>query len=218
MTETYKKARSFVYRNARPLDFARWRYHFEGGSREEVLSTLAAYQNADGGFGHALEPDYWNPDSTPTATWAATNILREVGLRDPTHPIVQGILLYLDSGKDFVGGKWCTTVPGNNDHPHAVWWTCNDKVGVPSNNPTASLCGFALYFADASTPLFKKAAEIAAGSVAAFLEAGEEDSHTLNNFLDLLYYCEQIPGFSLFDLDTFRTTLYQAVNGAACVG
>ena len=48
----YNKARSFVYKNARPLDLARWKYLFEGGSKEDVLTALAAYQNEDGGFGH----------------------------------------------------------------------------------------------------------------------------------------------------------------------
>lgn len=85
--KTYKKARQFVYQNARPLDFARWKYHFEGGSREAVLDILSAYQNSDGGFGHALEPDFWNPDSTPTATWMATNILREGAGRKRVRPM-----------------------------------------------------------------------------------------------------------------------------------
>jgi len=52
---TYTRARAFIYRNARSLDIARFQYHFENGSREAVLAALAAYQNGDGGFGHALE-------------------------------------------------------------------------------------------------------------------------------------------------------------------
>ena len=50
----FERARRFIFRNARPLDFARWRFAFEGGSREDVLAALAAYQNGDGGFGHGL--------------------------------------------------------------------------------------------------------------------------------------------------------------------
>ena len=50
MNQTFKKARTFIYRNARPLDLARWQYHFKGGSKEAVLTTLAVYQNEDGGF------------------------------------------------------------------------------------------------------------------------------------------------------------------------
>ena len=54
MQKLYEKARRFVHLNARPLDFARWRYHFENGSAEDVLRILAFYQNDDGGFGHGL--------------------------------------------------------------------------------------------------------------------------------------------------------------------
>ena len=43
----YHRARRFVYKNARPLELAKWQYHFENGSREAVLETLACYQNTD---------------------------------------------------------------------------------------------------------------------------------------------------------------------------
>src|SRR5690554_3840316 len=119
---TYQKARQFIYRNARPLDLARWQYHFEGGDREAVLTALAAYQNEDGGFGHALEPDAWNPNSAPIQTWTATEILREIDFTDAAHPIIQGILRYLAGGQDFEGRFWFNTLRSNNDYPHAPWW------------------------------------------------------------------------------------------------
>ncbi|MFA6693930.1 MAG: hypothetical protein WCS44_03750, partial [Bacillota bacterium] len=66
--EIYLKARNFVYRNARPLDLALWKYHFEAGGSDAVVEALSHYQNLDGGFGHALEPDCWNPNSSPIQT------------------------------------------------------------------------------------------------------------------------------------------------------
>jgi hypothetical protein len=100
---TYERARAFIYRNARPLDIARWQYHFENGSKEAVLTALSAYQNGDGGFGHALEPDAWNPNSAPIQTWSATEILREIDFTDSAYPIIQGILRYLETTSDFNG-------------------------------------------------------------------------------------------------------------------
>ena len=85
--ETFKKAKEFIYRNARPLDLARWQYHFENGSREPVLKALSYYQNEDGGFGHALEADAWNPNSSPIQTWCAIEILREINFSDAEHPM-----------------------------------------------------------------------------------------------------------------------------------
>lgn len=55
--EKYLPKSTSVYRNARPLDFARWQYHFENGGKEAVLRALSYYQNKDGGFGYALELD-----------------------------------------------------------------------------------------------------------------------------------------------------------------
>jgi len=42
-----------------------------------VFDVLSQYQNPDGGFGHGLEADFWNPFSSPVQTWAATEIVHE---------------------------------------------------------------------------------------------------------------------------------------------
>lgn len=47
-----------------------------------MLTYLQAYQNQDGGFGHALEPDSWNPNSTPIQTATAIEILEEIHFAD----------------------------------------------------------------------------------------------------------------------------------------
>lgn len=52
----FEKARTYLYRHARPLDLTRFQYHFEQGSREAVMHVLSCYQNADGGLGHAVKP------------------------------------------------------------------------------------------------------------------------------------------------------------------
>ena len=46
-----EQAEAFVRRNARPRDLARRNFLFVGGSRADVLTARAAYQNPDGGFG-----------------------------------------------------------------------------------------------------------------------------------------------------------------------
>ena len=67
--EVFERARRFVYRNARPLDLARWKYHFENGSEQEVLAALSAYQNEERGFWHGLEEGNMNPPSIPMQAW-----------------------------------------------------------------------------------------------------------------------------------------------------
>jgi hypothetical protein len=158
---TYEKARTFIYRNARPLDLARFKFHFEGGSREDVLTAFAYYQNADGGFGHALEADSWNPNSAPIQTWTAMEILREISFTDASHPIIQGILKYLASEADFEGHFWYNTVHSNNDYPHAPWWhTESNSTSHNDYNPTACLAGFIIRFADKNSDILNSVAAL----------------------------------------------------------
>ena len=146
----FEKARKYIYRQARPLDSARWQYHFEKGTKENVLVALSMYQNNDGGFGHGLESDCFNPNSSPIQTWAATEILRENNFTDNTHPIIKGILKYLSSGLDFdtEHQQWLNTVPSNNDYPHAIWWTYKAGEVEFKYNPTACLAGFFIKYGD----------------------------------------------------------------------
>lgn len=212
--EFYEKARLFIYRNARPLEFARWRYFFENGSKADVLAALGAYQNADGGFGHAIEADNFNVNSSPISTWTAIGILNGIGLDDRSHPIIRGILAYLDSGKDFGEGKWFNTVKTNNDYPHAVWWEWSGK-DTPCDNPTVALAGFALEYADRQSALYKKAVDIACRAITEFVKSPTNDFHTLRCYLELYNYCTA-SGEKLFDTDAFRGVLFKAIDGAVC--
>lgn len=203
-----EKAREFLYRNARPLDLARWRYLFEGGSREDVLEALAAYQNEDGGFGHGLEPDCWNPNSSPIQTAAAAEILREIGMEDSRHPILQGILTYLASGRDFDGHTWSITVPSNDAYPHAPWWS-HTPAQEPSYNPTAGLTGFLLRHAEPDSPLYRTAVRLAKEAYD-FLKANAplESMHTMACFMELLEALRACGrGADLLDLDAFEQLL-----------
>ena len=195
---TYEKARAFMYRCARPLELALWQYHFEGGSAENVLHILSFYQNEDGGFGHALEADNWNPGSSPLTTQTATEILYAVDA-PADHPIVQGVLRYLDSGKDFnpEHRQWPGSIPSNNDHPRAIWWTWEDKESF-RYNPTAGLAAFILRYADKASAVYDKGLAIAREATA-WLLAQEPfaEKHILFLFQRLVEFGQghDIPGF-----------------------
>lgn len=157
----FKEIQYWVYRNARPLEYALWKFHFEAGSVEEVLAALVVFQNNDGGFGNGLEPDNWNPESTPISTEFAINILKQVGFYDTTHPIYEGILKYLEHTIYQGLSGWFFTVPGNNEYPHAIWWTYNENVNNEQQNIgiTANLSGFILRHTEPKTRLYNKALE-----------------------------------------------------------
>ena len=209
---TYEKARRFIYRNARPLDIARWQYHFENGARQAVLHTLSFYQNEDGGFGHALEADAWSPHSTPIQTWTATEILREIDFTDGTHPILQGILRYLASGQDFDGSLWYNEVTSGNEYPHAPWWHARaDR--ADSYNPTACLAGFIIRFAVRGSDLYALGCRIAREAFDADQDRGlSDDMHAVLLYIRLMEYCHSTGVTDVIDLSALKERLREQVS------
>ena len=141
----YEEVREWMQRNARNVELCMWQYLFEGGSAKAVADALAHYQNEDGGFGWALEPDNWNPESTPIATHHVLRIYKMLGITDYEHPIFHGIKRYLESNKDKLEYGWRFNVPGNDLHPHAPWWTYSEVENLKEfYGVTAGFCSFIL--------------------------------------------------------------------------
>lgn len=209
MRSVYEAARNFIYRNARPLDLARWQYHFEGGDRENVLRALLAYQNADGGFAHALEADSWNPHSSPIQTWAAVDILREIGHPKEAEDIVSGILRYLASGKDGDQDGWFNAIASNSDYPHAPWWQAGENLQA-DDNPSACLAGFALRYAEEGSALYEKARHVTSKAAGRLLASSKLlDMHLIACYIRLVEYAG---GFDLFDQKLAMNKLRSLVN------
>ena len=78
----FGKAAAFIWENGRLLERRLFEYYFLGGSKDGVLRALKAYQNEDGGFGHALEPDLRTPESQPLFVEFGLRTLYEAGIRD----------------------------------------------------------------------------------------------------------------------------------------
>lgn len=135
-----ENGKKFIFSNARLLDQKRFTYHFENGSSEDVLNALRPYQNADGGFGHALEPDMRCPNSQPVATETALHILQEVN--GFGSDMVDGVLRYLEGITVTSGGLPRATTEVNK-YPHSPWWW-TEQDGIPSLNPTGSIIGILL--------------------------------------------------------------------------
>ncbi len=72
--DEFLRLRNLVFRSARPLDYTKWKFLFEKGSCDDFLSVLSGYQNEDGGFGHNIECNNWNPNSSPYTVCIALNI------------------------------------------------------------------------------------------------------------------------------------------------
>ncbi|GAA2625313.1 hypothetical protein [Streptomyces axinellae] len=73
------RAEHFIWLTARVLEQRRFEHHFLDGDPDTVETALDAYRNADGGYGHALEPDLRGPVSQPLHTAAALHVLDDIG-------------------------------------------------------------------------------------------------------------------------------------------
>ena len=139
-----KNTVSFIQRNSRPLDYLLWE-HSRGQDRSEaVLEVLAAYQNVDGGFAWAIEPDNFSEASTPMGAWKATSVLRQIDCYDRAEPLVGRLVDYLLATRR-PDGKWNATDPATNAAPHAPWWEDTEECDrVWGLNPTAAILGYLL--------------------------------------------------------------------------
>ncbi|MCX8130287.1 MAG: hypothetical protein N3I35_09335 [Clostridia bacterium] len=196
----YKEIKSWMYRNARPIELAIWQFYFENGSKEAVLSALSFYQNDDGGFGHALEADSWNPNSSPYTTLKAINILKEIDFNDKQHPMMQGIFKYLESNVYCSENGWYFNIPSNDDYAHAPWWTYNvednafEGIGV-----TAGIISFIFLNADKNSEIFSKALTLSDAIIGKLNTADKYGEMGIGGYCVLLDAIEQAGLTTYFD-------------------
>ena len=130
-------AERFVWLSGRLLDRHRFAHLFRGAPAEPVIAALRPYQNADGGFGNALEPDLRCPISQPQPVEVALRLLDELDAFDD--PMVRSACDYLttittrDGGVPFV-------LASASEYPCAPWWMAAGETPA-SLNPTAALAG-----------------------------------------------------------------------------
>lgn len=185
--QSFEEIRRWMYRNARPIELARWQYHFESGTKETVLCALLAFQNEDGGYGHGLECDNWNPNSTPYTTGLAIEIFRELEIYNPHHPIVEKAFDFLDSGVFFTDKGWLFTIPSNNGYPHASWWTYSQENNEYNGyHATGGIVGYILRCGDKESHLYQKALSVAEGMVDKLRQSKVLEKHEVGAYCTLL--------------------------------
>lgn len=144
-TQDFVRAKEFVMTHTRPLEQHIFAHYFEDDSADAVLGALATFQNPDGGFGNALEPDLRLPDSSVLATTVGLQVLREFGAAQ-NHPLVRGAMDYLMQTYDADLNAWPIIPPNTDDAPHAPWWTYSENNaeawGGYLLNPRAEIVGY----------------------------------------------------------------------------
>ena len=79
MSHYLESAQTFILSNARLLERRLFAFLFRQGNPDHVRTALLAYQNADGGFGNALEPDKRTTSSQPIDQEIALRVLDDIG-------------------------------------------------------------------------------------------------------------------------------------------
>ncbi len=206
------KAIKFISENARPLDLAVYKYFFEQESNQAVIDELSTFQNADGGFGHALEPDFFNPNSSPIATNDAIITLSRVNALDRDSEMVKGIVRYLSSHDSFDEDKkrWLFAIDSNKDYPHAIWWEKKGD-GISKFNPSVSLAAFMVCYGK-RTSLYE---EITKEAIE-YLKDGEISGDAVNCYLLAYELLTSNSIDDIIDLNVFKDLLSKAIESCIC--
>jgi hypothetical protein len=199
-----ESAEIFIWNNARLLERHLFSFLFKGGSRQNVIAALSAYQNEDGGFGNALEPDKRTATSQPIDQEFALRVLDDVGFDAELAKNICDFLMSIttnEGGVPFV-------LPSARDAPRADWWNTEDNPPA-SINPTASIAGLLhkhkfqhIWVEKATAYCWRKIAELQNGSehdllcAAIFLENVPDQDRAEKMFQQI---SEQIKKQTAFD-------------------
>lgn len=136
MSAILSRAKEFLWSNGRLLERRLFAFLFEDADGDSVLAALRAYQNEDGGFGNALEPDKRCSDSQPVDQEVALRTLDMIGMNPPiAHQICDFLVTITtnEGGVPFV-------LPTVRSALRAPWWNTDDNPSA-SINPTAAIAG-----------------------------------------------------------------------------
>ena len=189
-----QRALSFLDAAERPVEATWARWTTDQGTREDVITALARYQNADGGFGQGLEPDIGAPSSNPFATRLALQILLALGVNSD-EPMLARTTRWLEERQDEDG---CWRLPSDvQEHPLAPWfagWT------FPSLNPALCLAGLATRLGIGSARHHARVRELFDRMASREEIAGAE-------FYTLLPYVEYVPWVEVPEQEAYLDAL-----------
>ncbi len=149
--EALARAQAFLRRDARPLDRCRFEHDLGQCDQAALVTELGRFQNEDGGFGRALEPDIRCRESSAAATVEGLAVLEEAGVGSG-HAMVQAAVRYLLSTFDNRRGYWPAVPSAVVSAPHAPWWHPKPETGRPDAEtpiyPTARVLAFLQQYRD----------------------------------------------------------------------
>lgn len=181
MNDAFASGHRFLLNQGRLLERRLFETCFRGAPPSGVVDALRGYQNDDGGFGHALEPDKRCPASLPIDVEVALQAQVTAGTID--RAMVGRCCDYLAAvaAQADAGGAVPPAFPVIESYPRAVHWS--DWTYEPGLNPTAGLVG-RLYQLGAEHPWMAAGARYCWAKLAA--DGLPTDAHALSEVLTFL--------------------------------
>jgi hypothetical protein len=176
-TPDFEAAADFLAARARVLDRRLYERLFRGGAAEPVRDAVAAYRNADGGFGHALEPDCRAAASQPAAVEMALRIMDMAGAWDER--LVRDAVDWLSAIAPAEGGA-AFVQPPVSQAPHAPWWVPADGASLIQTGQIAGL----LYARGVAHPWLDRATQVMWSRIAALTEPNGYEMFGVLAFLE----------------------------------
>ena len=139
MDDAFAAGDRFLLNDARLLERRLFASCFLGQPATGVVDALRGYQNTDGGFGHALEPDTRCPASLPIYVETAFQALATAGTVD--HDMVTRACDFLARTAEQAGAGGAVPLAFDviESFPRAAHW--GEWTYQPALNPTAGLTG-----------------------------------------------------------------------------
>ncbi|MBU3174896.1 hypothetical protein KPL47_00780 [Clostridium estertheticum] len=143
----FEQLNSYMDTDARPLEKSIFNYYFNDSSGDDILDSLEAFQNTDGGFGKGIEPDFKLIKSSPMATSIGLRYLSKLDNSDRAQNMIAKAIEYLETTFDNNRNGWYSVPSIVNNYPHAPWWEFKNDINMTVidyswGNPTAELIGY----------------------------------------------------------------------------
>jgi hypothetical protein len=178
--EAFAAAGRYMTLNARLIDRLRFDRLFHGGPAAPIRDAMRAYQNADGGFGNAIEPDLRGAGGQPQGIEMALWVLDEIEAFDD--PAVMGACEWLQAHTTKDGGvPW--VLPSVVDDERGPWWQPQGDPAPAALNPTAPIAGL-LHAHGVGHPWLDRATAFCWEQIAAVREVGAYDTLCILAFLE----------------------------------
>ena len=127
-----QKIEKWIFKNARPLEIAKWNLLFGKGTQNQLITEMLKYQNSDGGFGNGFEADILTPESAAIPSAEAIFTAQDFGL-DLSADWTKRLLAWFENIASDTPSFWEQVPKSLEDYPHPFYWSYHPDIKFTPN-------------------------------------------------------------------------------------